>query len=92
MERDCGKGELIPVGFRVAYCKGRKDKEVMSNLFTLEDALFTYNTMLNIVKSEPFSDVRLYAEDSKKYMNCIRATYISADGEQINGLDRVGEL
>lgn len=93
MKRDCGKGELVPVGFRVAYCKGMKDKEVMSKpISTLEDALFTYNTILNDVKSEPFSDVRLYAEDRKKYMNCIRATYISADGEINTSLDRVGEL
>jgi hypothetical protein len=39
-----------------------------------------------------FSDVRMYVEDKKGYMNCVRSAYIKGEGEIVDGTNRLAEL
>lgn len=88
MNRDCGKGKLIPIRYTLIYCTGKSDDETNKELadpFSKE-----YAELLAILP--PFSNIRMYAWDKQGYANCILATYIDKDGIATESTNRLTEL
>lgn len=91
MKRDCGKGELIPIQWSVVWCKGRNDEENERHFSTLDTALELYHTLVEQLKSDPCSNIRLYIQDKAGYANCIMSFSHQADGK-FRTTDRRSEL
>jgi len=88
MQRDCGKGRLIPHSYLILYCVGMDDteqKETVSGPYSsrFDEILATL---------PPFSNIRLYVRDKQGWANCLYSVTLSSTGEQSTSPDRRGEL
>lgn len=87
MNRDCGKGRLIPVRFSLVWCVGMSDEEQKKDIS--EPNSDEFETILK--KLPPCSNIRLYAWDKQGYANCIKSSFIAKDG-LVTHTSRVHEL
>lgn len=71
MKRDCGKGELIPDAWDLAYCSGPFDREFRCRYHDQAEAEKAFEAQRNNLARIPYSDVRLYVGDKEGYKNCI---------------------
>lgn len=88
MDRDCGEGKLIPVGYKLVWSIGLTDKESskkLSDPFSkeFEDLLITLPACSNI---------RMYVLDKAGYANCIRSAFVDKNGAVTEGTNRLSEL
>lgn len=88
MQRECGKGSLIPHKWVIKYYLDRHDKEYTKPATGPDDPQF--EQLLAILR--PCGDVRLYVADKQGYMNCIRSALVSPQGDLQLGIDRRNEL
>ena len=88
MDRDCGKGRLIPVRFNLVWCVGMSDEEQKKDVSDPSSTEFE-----SILKGlPPCSNIRLYAWDKQGYANCIKSAYIDKEGLVADSTDRLHEL
>lgn len=88
MNRDCGKGKLVPILYTLMYCIGRSDTDIVKNIadpFTKE-----YDEVLATLPA--YSNIRMYAWDKQGYSNCIRSSCVDKDGVAKEITNRLTEL
>lgn len=88
MDRDCGKGRLIPVKYTLVWAVGQSDEETskkISDPFSKE-----YEDML--VTLPAYSNIRMYAWDTAGYANCIRSAFVDKNGVATEATNRLTEL
>lgn len=88
MNRDCGKGRLIPIKYTLVYCVGMSDDETTKSI--PDPYSSEYEELLTILP--PHSNIRAYAWDKQGYANCIRSSYIDKDGVVTELTNRLTEL
>lgn len=87
MNRDCGKGRLIPVRFNLVWSVGQSDEEQSKDVSEPNTGEFE----VILKELPPCSNVRLYAWDKQGYANCIKYSYVSKDG-LVTSSSRLHEL
>jgi len=88
MNRDCGKGKLIPIRYELVWCVGQSDDETKRSIS--DPSSIEYDELLATLP--PFSNISMYACDKQGYANCIRSTFIDAKGVVTEGANRLAEL
>jgi hypothetical protein len=88
MNRDCGKGKLIPIRYSLVYCIGKTDDETNKEL--VDPFSKEYEEILATLP--PFSNIRMYAWDKQGYANCIRSTYVDNKNIVTESTNRLAEL
>ena len=71
MNRDCGKGELIPTSYKLLWHPTMEDREYKAKYLHLQEALKDFEQKRAQLQHNQGSDVRLYACDKQGYCNCI---------------------
>lgn len=88
MQRDCGKGELVPDHYMVKWCPDSGDRERKQKIIKQSEAIQFYE----LVVLNPLGNARLYVCDKKGYANCIQSRYMKEDGSIEQGQNRMAEL
>ena len=88
MDRDCGKGKLIPAKYALTWCVGNTDdenKKIIDSPYSEE-----FETILATLP--PYSNIRMHVWDKKGYANCILSAYVKQDGSIQRTTNRLAEL
>lgn len=88
MQRDCGKGKLIPVKYKLLWNICKSDTEHYKNI----QSPFSQDFEAILKTLPPLSNIGLYACDKEGYCNCILSSYVNAEGYVINITNRLDEL
>jgi len=88
MNRDCGKGKLIPAKYTLAWCIGNSDDENKKTI----DSPYSEEFEIILATLPPYSNIRMHVWDKKGYANCILSAYVNQDGITNYATNRLSEL